>query len=590
MNRETDPAFPGARPAGLLLCSLLWALLAMPAAAEDEERPACHTDSIRQLEFPPPPLMDGLGSSVLEVDTAFEEAQAYLNQGIRALHSFWNLEAYRAFKRAAELDPEMVMAWWGVHRATRRSSELEDEKEAAYEKIQELRDTASEQEKYYLRLADHHEDKEGEDRRKAVVSEWEALVDRFPDDVEAKLFLALAVMAGWDEEGRPRPNQLYSLMLLRDTLREHPEHPAAHHYWIHAVENGPRPEEGLTSADRLADLAPKAGHLVHMPGHIYYKVGDYEKAYAAFSRGREVDRAYLRKHGMKPVDHWNYVHNVSYLVATCAESGRYGEGLELAREVIEIALDDERKMSGGTVTIFYQGWASLVKLHTRFGNWSEAASALDEMAANDTLDSVYARYWIAAYQGWVLAMEALGRGDLDAARASADFLDATLFRYERDKESDEVPKEREEDPLYAPWAGRQLEIFSLELRGLIAERDSRHEDAVALLERAVEKERKLGSVDPPAMSRPVSESLAAIRLEAGEWQEARAAYEDLLERRPGSGHALYGLARTRALAGETEEARAAYVRFLEAWGHADEDLPAMKEARAFRDRCGRDAR
>ena len=157
----------------------------------------------------------------------------------------------------------------------------------------------------------------------------EALIDRYPSDVEAQLLLANTLStpaSSYAPDGRPREGKLYGQAILRNLLRTHPGHAAVHHYFIHAVENGPRPEDGLASAVALTRLAPGSGHLSHMPGHLYYRLGRYDEARRTFLASARIDERYMRVEGVHPINNWNYVHNLDYLVATEAESGRYRGG------------------------------------------------------------------------------------------------------------------------------------------------------------------------------------------------------------------------------------------------------------------------
>ncbi len=244
-------------------------------------------------DLPPPPLMKGIGNASMKITTNSAEAQAYFDQGLRLLHDFWDFESYRAFKEAARLDPSAAMAYWGEFEALKMRGRVKDDTRAALDKAKSLMDGASDHERYYIRAAEHEidQDKPGEDA--AYQHEMEALINRYPDDQDAQALLALNVMNGFDSDGDPRPGELYSQALLRNLLAAHPESAAANHYWIHAVEDSSRPELALHSADVLASMAPNSGHMVHMPGHIYWRIGDYERARESFLASMHVDEAYM---------------------------------------------------------------------------------------------------------------------------------------------------------------------------------------------------------------------------------------------------------------------------------------------------------
>jgi len=262
--------------------------------------------------------MQGIGEASLKITTTSDQAQAYFNQGLRLLHCFWDFEAYRAFKEAARLDPSAAMAYWGEFEALKMSGRhgaVSEEKDADLAKAKSLADHVTDREQLYIRAAanEKHGDDSGDSEAYRRV--METLVDRYPDDLDAQAFLALEEMNGYKTDGHPNGGELYSQALLRNLLAAHPDNAAANHYWIHAMEGSSRPDEALRSADALGRLAPNSGHMVHMPGHIYWRVGDYERARQAFIASTRVDEAYMAAQQIHPDEDWNYAHNLAYLVA-----------------------------------------------------------------------------------------------------------------------------------------------------------------------------------------------------------------------------------------------------------------------------------
>lgn len=219
----------------------------------------CHSAGFDAVALPPPPLMEGIGTSAMPITTASPPAQKYFNQGLNLLHCFWDFEAYRAFKEAARLDSACAIAYWGIAAALQQnSSEMSEEKNKALEKAIALSATAGEREQAYIRAATLMRDK----GRAAYISEMEALIDRYPDEIEAQLFLARFLSAApstYAPDGRPREGKVYGQMILQNLLKTHLDHAAVHHYWIHAVENGPHPERALASAIKLPQLARARG-------------------------------------------------------------------------------------------------------------------------------------------------------------------------------------------------------------------------------------------------------------------------------------------------------------------------------------------
>jgi tetratricopeptide (TPR) repeat protein len=537
-----------------------------------------HTMGPMYRELPPPPLMQGIGNASLKITTSSDAAQAYFNQGLRLLHDFWDFEAYRAFKEAARMDPSAAMAYWGEFEALNMHGPLMDDGRAALEKAKALADKVSDHERFYIRAAEHEAHGNKPDEKSAYQHEMEALIDQYPDDVDARALLALEVMSGYDTEGHPREGELYSQSILLNLLATHPENAAANHYWIHAMEDSSRPELALHSADILGSMAPNSGHMVHMPGHIYWRVGDYEKARQSFSDSVRVDEAYMAAQGIKPEEDWNYPHNLAYLIAACAEAGRYREGLEWAKKLRDMPMPQEM----GPARFVTWAGASVARVHIRFSNWLAVPQDPISFGTNAASVSAAAQAYSDGLNIYSKGMAALERGDLPEASGEADALDASLWRLEATK-----PKKMEGDATEDPPGDDPSEILnllgtmSLDLRGGLKAAQGDVAGGIKLLQQAAEKEKNLGYSEPPRYFRPEQESIGYAYLKSKQWEKARDAFSEALKERPKSGHALYGVAQSYAMAGDVPQATVAYRDFLSAWQHADSDLPQIKQANAW---------
>lgn len=538
-------------------------------------RLACAEDSASTLAYieslPAPALMDGVGNSRLEISTDKKKAQHYFNQGVSLLHDFWWFEAYRSFRHASELDPDAAMPWWGRYLAARNMANLPDaerkaELQLAVDRIGELRDNASTREQYYLDSITASHGKDGDEGDAAYRAELEALLVAYPDEVEAKLFLWLALDGGFDADGRPRDGQVYGQLLLETELAKHPDHQGLLHYWIHNQESGKHPESALGAAERLASLAPNAGHIVHMPGHIHFRMGNYDAAHEQFALADDADARYMHKYGIDPIFTWNYLHNISFLVANLAEAGRFDEAREYARSFRGMANDSEYKNYEGYSMVSGRAELEPFLLELRSGNFALAAETLRSAPAQagSDPDQVLRR---AAYQAYADGMAAIQAGDPEVAGQAGDRLDALLWRAERDD---------------VRLRGlKVMTIYSLELQAMVEHGNGDTDKAIELLGRALEKEAELRYSEPPPVVRPVAESLADIYLTDGDWEKAREAYSQVLGGRPNSGYALFGIARSFDLEGDADEARSAYRRFLDAWASADADAPRKQHAEAW---------
>lgn len=520
--------------------------------------------------LPAPPLMTGIGTSQIKITTKSELTQKYFNQGLNLLHAFWDVEAYRAFREAVRNDEASAMAYWGIYNALgQNSQEMSAERTTALKKAVELMPTASDHEKYYIRaISLLAEQGKG---RAAWISEMEALIDKYPEDVEAKLLLAnsLSTPAGsYLPDGRPRDGKIYGQMILRNLLVTHPNHAAVHHYWIHAVENGSRPEEALPSCEKLTQLAPNSGHMIHMPGHIYYRLGMYEKAREYFLKSLEFDLKYMREQKIHPINNWNYTHNLDYLVANSAEEGRYKEAAMYAKMLADVPSDDKRLKATGLGYLLYGGYTALTRLQMRFGMWDEAIKGLQtSKIPPQTLSGKYQ----AGILSYLKGMSAVEKSNVETADQNAQELEKIIADLS-------TQKVQQASDWYFNYANRILAVHILDLRGSILSIEGKHDEAFNLLNEAIEKEKSLGYWEPPHYTRPVLESLGQAQIRAGKFEEARAAFEKILKVRPNSGFAFLAIARTYAKTEDKAKTAGFYKEFLKSWANADQDLPQIKEA------------
>jgi tetratricopeptide (TPR) repeat protein len=526
----------------------------------------------RTATLPAPRLMEGVGDAHIAVTTSSREAQAYFDQGLRLLHGFWDFEALRAFRAAVQLDPNLAMAHWGIYKAIGYNKALQDEKRRSLTRAHNLSREASDYEREFIGafvlLEDDAHGSQG------FIRAMEALIDRSPDDAEARLFLALHLMSGYDADGRPRPQQMYAQQLLANLLRTHPDSAAAHHYWIHALETSASPARALDSAARLPALAPRAGHMVHMPGHIYHRVGDYRKAHDAFVEAARVDEAYHLAEGVPHADNWNYAHNLSYLVANLAEAGRYADGVQWAARLQAIGAAPDRA-AGSSMFVLFEG-GTIARLHIRFGHWERALQAsaypLGVAAQSVTAHAGAFREGLRLYARGMLEID---KGDLAGAERTSESLEALQWRLGAERGAHDV------DDYHARDVPPILMVAALELRGRLRSHQDRHPEAEALLRRAVERELALNYNEPPVYPRPAAEVLGEALLRAGRPADARTAYRAALRQRPRSGFALYGIARTFEAENNRTETARAYLAFLDAWADADQALPQVTAARQW---------
>jgi tetratricopeptide (TPR) repeat protein len=555
---------------------LLWLalLLAVCSLAQVHQHAPPPTQSAVDLDkLPPPQRIEGIGHSHMEITTQSAQAQQWFDQGVSLMHCFWDYEALRAFEQSVRADPNCALCHWGIAQALgfRGGTPDSDQIKNELARAKELSANASEREQRIIRTFADANDKKGDEAANTLAKGLAALVDRYHGDVELQLLLSSAANSGY-EEGEALPGAIYAQALLRDLINEHPDNAAAHHYWIHAVEASEHPEWALDSAAKLAALAPGSGHMVHMPGHIFYRVGDYERARQSFLASQRVDEAYMASQHVSVSDDWNYAHNLSYLVADCAEEGRYTEALEHARSLVGLADDPDHSGNPGFYVL--QIASTEARLAIRFADWNRVIEHPLQFGVPDDKLNVWARGYRDGLVAYAKGMKAGEQNHLQDAEAESNALDALLWRLSQEKLDDKDKPRRD----------RVLKILgtaALELRGNLASYQGDLATARQLLQRADEEEKGLGYAEPPMYARPPMEVLGAAYLRAGQFEKAREAYNKALTKRPHSGFALYGIALSWEKQSDQQQATRAYREFSEAWTHADRDLPQMKAAQAY---------
>ncbi len=536
-------------------------------------------------KLPAPVRMTGIGNSHMKIK-ATPEAQEWFDQGLNLLHDFWDYESARAFEQAIRVDPQCAMCWWGLAKAEgSRGKETGTYVKRALAEATRLMPHADDSDKYYIEAAEAEENAKEEDHTQAQTI-YRNLVKKYPHDIQGRIFLADSLCDGYDDAGEPKPGQKECVQILEDVLKDAPNDSAANHYWIHAIEPSNHPERALTSAALLASLAPTSGHMVHMPGHIYYRVGDYATAEHWFAASTEVDERYMREQNVSPDDDWNYMHNLMYAIANAMEQGKF----EAANR-----LSDHAGQSRGKLSASLYIWSARdqmtrlsyrLPVALRVADWDAVLTMLGQ-ARFEGEKTRNLRILTADLTEFAKGMKALDSEDMATAQAASERMDAELWRLQqrmtdetkKDAKKDAPPEEEVmPDALPEPIL-KSLSVESLELRAGIMVAQGKLDEAKKLYATAQREEKKLGYHEPPMYIRPVGETEAAAMLKAKDYAGAQAAYERALKQRPNSGFGLYGLARVAELQGHTADARTAYAAFLKAWEHADAGMAEVAHAR-----------
>ncbi len=505
------------------------------------------------------PKLEGLGTLSHAVTTDSEQAQGFFDQGLRLTYAFNHAEALRAFQEAARLDPDCAMAYWGQALALGPninqplSSEANENALKAIQKAMELRSGCSESERAYIEaLAPRFSTDPEADRAEldaAYARAMGGVSARFPDDDDAATLHAASRMetqpwAYWMPDGSPKPATTLALEALEAVLDRSPDHPGAIHYYIHLVEASPNPDRAVPHAERLASLMPGAGHIVHMPSHIYIRVGRYDDASDSNVKAVAADERYLTQchaQGLYPNEY--YPHNMHFLWAASTMEGRSDLAIRSAGDVT-----GKSCCVGSMLSAEDLASTALLAL-VRFGRWEDVL--------NQPRPADEAHYALALWHH-ARALAFAAKGQLTEADSELALLEAIA-----------ADEERGAMMINFSPASEVLVIATRIVRAEIAAGRGDHAAAIGLLREAVGFQDRLAYMEPPTWHYPVRQSLGAVLLEAGRPAEAEAVYRvDLREWRE-NGWSLFGLLQSLRAQGRSEEAREVERRFQDAWQHAD---------------------
>lgn len=510
------------------------------------------------------PMLDGLGDLHYPITTSSEAAQRFFDQGLRLVYAFNHAEAIRAFEEASRLDPEAPMPYWGKALALGRNlndgvtRERELQALASLERAQELRAKGNEREQALIDALASRYSTDEDAGRAAFDAAWveaiAAVAKRFPHDPEAATLHAAAIMntMPWDywRGGEPQPGTLEAKERLERVIAAHPDHPGAHHYYIHLME-AREPQLAEPSADALGKLMPAAGHLVHMPAHIYIRVGRYDDAVASNQRAIAADLDYIAQcnaQGLYPVAY--YPHNIHFLWASATFGGR----AELAIESADDLAGEVPAELAPTLAFLQNYLATPLFARVRFGRWRELLDTPRPPAGQ----AFQTAMWYYA-QGLALA----AGGDPRGARRHLK----ALGRLRRSPELSELR-------ISFAQGSDLVRLTEHLLAGEIQAARGRMGRAIDEMRSAVALQDSFRYAEPPSFHYPVRQSLGAVLLEAGRPSEAEAVYRRDLEHNPHNGWSLFGLAEALRAQDRKQEADEVEGRFLKAWRSADVKLEA----------------
>ncbi|MEX2218264.1 MAG: tetratricopeptide repeat protein [Phycisphaerales bacterium] len=520
-----------------------------------------------------PRLYDGMGPHNRRVTTTSADAQKYFDQGLNWAFAFNHDEAIRSFQEAARLDPSCAMAWWGIAlcNGPHINNPVMDEahSKAAWDALQKAtrlsaNGTLAERaliDALRARYADPAAGKlplTAEERApldKAYAAAMKKVWTDHRNDADIASLYAESLMDTrpwdlWDHRTqKPRPETPEVLAALEHALRLNPDHPGANHYYIHAVEASPHPDKATAAADRLRTLMPASGHLVHMPAHIDVRVGRWDRGAEQNRQASKIDTAYRKVSPTQGIYRIYMAHNDHFLAWTCMMLGRQEEANRAASEMVRKIPADFMKDAAPFVDAITPIETEVM---VRFGQWDKVLAQPNppEFLPVTTALWHFARATAHAAKG---NLDAAAREQSEFRRVARGIPETTMMA---------------QNP-----AHKVLAIAEHTLAGEIAFRQGSHDEAVAQLTKAVEIEDDLRYMEPPDWVQPVRHSLGAVLLASGNAEEAEKVYQQDLQKWPGNGWALFGIAECRKARSDPGAAEA-MARFERAWRHADTKIHA----------------
>jgi tetratricopeptide (TPR) repeat protein len=506
----------------------------------------------------PVTLVTGLGNLHHPVSTKNAEAQKFFDQGLRFIYAFNHDEAARSFQKAGELDPKLAMAYWGVAEAVGpnyndpASEERFKQAHDAIQKAVDLSSGASPSERAYIAaMAKRFPAGPKADLRKAAEDYRDAmreLVKSYPDDLDAATLFAESGMGLhpwglWMHDGTPREGTEEIVATLESVMKRDPNHLGAIHYYIHAVEASNSPERALAGANKLAALAPGAGHIVHMPAHVYIRTGDYAAAVKTNEDAAAVDRAYIKSSGAQGIyPMMYYSHNLHFIAMCSAMNGNYAEAIKAADMLaahVGPAVKDMPPLEG-FMTI-------PLAVNIRFHKWDAilAAKAPDPAMKTTTVFWHFARGMALAGKGKVAEAEAEYKIVSEAEKATPPDV---IFQMPINNKAKDIMKIAED------VLGAQLAL---------ARKDNA--SAASKLQEAVGIQDTLNYGEPPDWFFPVRESLGGVLLMSGDAKGAEKVFREDLDKNPRNPRSLFGL--QQALKAQDRSYDAGFVekQFRESW-------------------------
>ena len=539
--------------------SFLFIFAIAMAFAKDDPGHSKHGSAFDSGMRTRPWVMEGLGDAPFPITSKNPEVQKWFNQGNALLHSFWFEEAERSFRWCLKLDPDCAMAYWGLARCgfnwfTVSGPEYDDKQFGRYKTFLKeavrRKDKVTERERMYIEAWEKATAPGVKEGAKVIANQLQEIVIKYPDDIEAKAHLALFNIGA----GSALANQL----VIDQVLAKNPMHPGAHHASIHNWDYA-APEQGIKSCELYGKAAPGIGHSLHMPGHIYSKLGMYHEGAIAMDSATRIELRYMNDRLALPFETWNYPHNRNYLCYIQEQLGMAEASLQGARDMLAAPRDPEYNSEEmGRITM--EGHSALVRALVKFERWDQilapgvvAWSLKDDFGK---MDKAFVE---------TLALNGLGkRREAKERLQDLKGLVAKLAAASKDPSGDQT---------------RGLTQLVNIAEGMVALSEGNLLEGQKALLNAAEEDAKFVGGDPPSSPWRVIRLLGDDYRKRGDNKLAIECYERALKEEPNDGFTLSGLALAHHAAGNIQRATTYAGRLKAVWSQADKNLKWLEDVR-----------
>lgn len=472
-----------------------------------------------------PVFRTGIGNSHLVITTKSKEAQRWFDQGLNHLHGFWHLEAYRAFQQVIENDPDCAMGYWGI--ALCQPGFGGDDKsvwQKAIDKATALSGMVSPIEKDFINATSALV-KQG--LAETTLQVFRKLYQTYPDEPEAIAWASIML-----RQHEKEASQQEAIQLLEKSLRRFPENVALMHYYIHVMELRQEFAKAIPVAEQMIKIAPNAPHITHMPGHLYYLKGNYEKAINAYAKAKKQETGYHISEKVPFSANQNYVHNLHFLAVAQAEAGDEKAALETATSLANVVLETQPINEGAAMMLHYEGKVLPAWVHIRFGEWQKAVAYLETILNHSQrpIQNPLVTIYYQTLRLYCLGMQAVQQQRLQDANQYGMELSQLMQQYEQQGATKQATAEfKSINETYDI-----MNMMRYELAGWVDNMDKTQPFNEAAWTEALSLQSAIKYDEPPRLMAPVEEQLALLRKFRGEQTAYRQAKQQALQKRPNS--------------------------------------------------------